>query len=62
MFPIVAFKQSFALNVWEGDGGVEGASDELRKVSIYLVLSVFYLPVGDCKQRAVIQEENGVFP
>lgn len=37
MFPIVASMQSFALNVWEGDGGVERASDELRKVSIYLV-------------------------
>lgn len=40
---------------WQG----EGASDELRKVSI--VLRVFYLPVGDCKQRIVIREENGVF-
>lgn len=47
--------QSFALKVGEG------ASDELRKVSIYLVLQVFYLSVGGCKQRIVIEEEMEYF-
>lgn len=56
MFPIVASTQSFVLNVWGG----KGASDELRKVSIYLVVRVFYFPVGKCKQRKR-KEENGVF-
>lgn len=45
----------------KGWGKGEGASDELRKVSICLVTTVFYFPVEKCKPRIVIREENGVF-
>lgn len=40
-------------------GGVEEVSNGLKKFQF--ILRVFYLPVGDCKQRIIIQEENGVF-
>lgn len=33
-----------------GRGRGEGTSDELRKVSIYLVITVFYFPVGKCRE------------